>query len=182
MYSEKISASDQTGASVVTKQGIQEGMTASGFYTVECRDAQGNLKWADAIKNLVVTEGKNSMLDEYFEGSGYTAAWYLGLVDGATSPTYAAGNTLASHSGWTENTDYTGNRPAVTWGAASSGSKSTTATAFNIDATATVAGAFMCTVATGTSGILYSAGNFTGGSRAVASGDTLNVTYTTTLT
>ena len=99
MYSEKISATDQTGASVVTKQGIQEGMTASGFYTVECFDAQGNLKWADSIKNLVVTEGKNSMLDEYFEGSGYSAAWYLGLVDGATSPTYAAGNTLASHSG-----------------------------------------------------------------------------------
>ena len=122
------------------------------------------------------------MLDEYFEGSGYSAAWYLGLVDGATSPTYAAGNTLASHSGWTENTDYTGNRVAVTWSAASSGSKATTATAFNISGSATIAGAFMCTVATGTSGILYSAGNFTGGSRVVASGDTLNVTYTATLT
>ena len=64
----------------------------------------------------------------------------------------------------------------------SGGSKVTDAIAFSIDATATIAGALMCTVASCSSGVLYSVGNFTGGSRAVASGDTLNVTYTTTLT
>jgi hypothetical protein len=42
----------------------------------------------------------------------------------------------------------------------------------------TVAGAFLTTVATGTSGILFSEGDFTGGDKIVASGDTINVTYT----
>jgi hypothetical protein len=41
-----------------------------------------------------------------------------------------------------------------------------------------VAGAFLTTVSTGTSGILFSEGNFTGGDKITAAGDTLNVTYT----
>jgi hypothetical protein len=47
-----------------------------------------------------------------------------------------------------------------------------------MNATVTIAGAFLCTVSSGTSGILYSAGDFTGGDKSVDSGDTLNVTYT----
>jgi hypothetical protein len=49
---------------------------------------------------------------------------------------------------------------------------------FNINNTTTVAGAFLASVASGTSGILFSAGDFTGGDKLVANGDTLNVTYT----
>ncbi len=49
---------------------------------------------------------------------------------------------------------------------------------FNINNTTTVAGAFLATVASGTSGILFSEGDFTGGDKLVANGDTLNVTYT----
>ena len=125
------------------------------------------------------------MLDKYFSGTSYTAAWYLGLVNGASSPTYNAADTMLSHAGWTEFTSYSeSTRPAPTWTSASAGAKATTATSFSINGSGTVAGAFMTTDSTksGTSGILYSAGNFTGGSRTVASGDTLNVTYTATLT
>lgn len=181
MQSEKINAVDNCGVALVRNSGVDETISATGSYTVTCVGADGQIKWEDTIKNLVVTVGKNDLLDKYFQGSSYTAAWYLGLVDGGTSPTYAAGNTMSSHSGWTENTDYAAStRPAPTWNAASSGSKATNATSFSINATATIAGAFMTTDNTkgGTSGILYSAGNFTGGNRSVASGDTLNVTYT----
>lgn len=181
MQSEKLNAVDQSGAAVALNSGLNEQLSITGTYTVTCYDADGNLKWEENIKNLVVTVGKNDLLDKYFQGSSYTAAWYLGLVDGASSPTYAAGDTMSSHSGWTENTGYSAStRPAPSWSAASSGSKSTTATSFSINATSTIAGAFMTTDSTkgGTSGTLYSAGNFTGGNRSVASGDTLNVTYT----
>jgi hypothetical protein len=42
-----------------------------------------------------------------------------------------------------------------------------------------VTGGFLCTVATGTSGVLYGAAEFSV-SRAVINGDTLNVTVTLT--
>jgi hypothetical protein len=46
----------------------------------------------------------------------------------------------------------------------------------------TVAGAFLCTVASGTSGVLFSESDFQApGDRVVVSGDTLNVTYTFSL-
>ena len=185
MFSENAKATEMANASLIAQTGTLEGVAATGIYTVECIDADGNTKWSDIIKNLVMTGGKNDMLDKYFAGSAYTAAWYLGLVNGASSPTYAAGDTMASHAGWTEFTSYSNaTRPAPSWSAASSGSKATTATAFNINGYGTVAGAFMTTgsAISGTTGILYSAGNFTGGNRTVASGDTLNVTYTATLT
>jgi hypothetical protein len=46
----------------------------------------------------------------------------------------------------------------------------------------TVAGAFLCTVSSGTSGVLFSEADFQApGDRVVVSGDTLNVTYTFSL-
>jgi hypothetical protein len=179
MQSEKINPVDSAAVAVAQGAGQFEQVSITGAYTVECFDADGNLKWSEQIKNLVVTVGKNDLLDKYFSGSAYTAAWYLGLVN--SGATYAAGDTMSSHAGWTENTGYSNStRPAPTWGSASSGSKATTATSFSINATGTIGGAFMTTSNTkgGTTGILYSAGNFTGGNRSVVSGDTLNVTYT----
>ena len=181
MQSEKINPVDANDASVARSGELVESIGVTGSYTAECYDSEGNLKWSDTIKNLVVTVGKNDLLDKYFSGTTYTAAWYMGLVNGGTTPTYAAADTLASHAGWTElaaGTAYSGNRVTVGWSAASAGSKSSTTTAFSISATNTVAGALLASVNTGTAGILYSAGNFTGGNRSVASGDTLNITYT----
>lgn len=139
-------------------------------------------KWADAFPNLVTTVGKNNLLDNHLAGSAYTATWYMGLVDGGSTPTYAAGDTMSSHSGWTESTAYSqANRPTAAWSAASSGSKSLSAAlTFSINATATIAGCFLASNSTkgGTTGVLYSCGNFTGGNKSVANGDTLNVSYT----
>jgi hypothetical protein len=184
MNSEKINATEKAGAAIAKDSGVTETTGVTGSYTVTCIGADGQIKWEDTFKNLVVTVGKNDLLTQYFKGAAYTAAWYLGLVDGASTPTYSAADTMSSHAGWTESTAYSnGTRPAPSFGTASAGSLATTATAFNINGTATIAGAFMTTNNTkgGTTGTLYSAGNFGGGNRSVANGDTLNVTYTATV-
>lgn len=140
------------------------------------------LAWDGAFLNLVPTAGADDILTKYFAGSTYTAAWYMGLVDGATTPTFAAGDTMASHAGWTENTAYSNAaRPTLAFGTAASRSIAlASAATFNINGTATIAGGFFTTVSTigGTTGLLYSAGAFTGGNKAVASGDTLSVSAT----
>jgi hypothetical protein len=199
MHSEKVDAQDLAGVTLIRGGNADEQVNITGSYEVKCLDAEGNLKWEDTIKNLVVTVGKNDLLDKYFKGSAYTAGWYMGLVDNASFHDYSAADTLASHAGngtttgWLEFLSYsvsggsTTNRAAPTWntaGTPTAGSLSTQATTFTITASGNVQGALMCTtLAKGTAtdggaGILYSAGSFTGGSRAVASGDSLLVTYT----
>lgn len=143
-------------------------------YLVECFDSEGNLKWSENVHNTVMTAGKTDIVDKYLKGSAYTAAWYM-ILKGAG--TIAAADTLASHAGWTESTPFSGNRPAITWGTTTTGSNTATAVSYSINATATVAGAGICTVNTGTSGVLYSMSDFAA-SRSVVSGDTLNVTPT----
>ena len=188
---EHSAAKDEVSASLTANKGATERVGAGGVFTVTCVGADGVEKWSDTFHNLVVNQGLQDMNSKYFQASGYTAAWYLGLVEGPGSgTTYAAGNTLASHSGWTEltpGTAYTGNRKAVTFGTATtadpsvidnSGSPSSFAMLVN---STVVAGAFLCSVATGTSGVLFSAGDFTGGDKTVDSGDTLNVTYSFSL-
>jgi hypothetical protein len=147
-------------------------------YTVECVGADGELKWAEEYKNLVTTAGKTDIIDKYFKGSAYTAAWYLGLKGTGAA---VVGDTLASHASWAEVNPYTGNRPAITFGTTSGGSNTATTVSYSINATQTVAGAFVASVNTGTSGTLYSAGDF-GTPRSVLSGDTLNVTLTVNAT
>jgi hypothetical protein len=188
MSTEISKAHDVVTATSVKRPLSKDGAQAGGVYTVVCHDAQGNLKWTDTFHNLVVNEGLQDMNDKYFKGSGYAAAWYLGLVTGpGSSTTFAAGDTLASHAGWTENTNYTGTRKAATFGTATTADPSVidnsgSPAVFTMNANAqTIAGAFLCSVTSGTSGVLFSAGDFSGGDKSVDSGDTLSVTYTFSL-
>jgi hypothetical protein len=188
MAIEKAKSADSVTAGMVAKTGFGESAKGGGVYHVECLDKDGNLKWSGKMHNLVVNTGLQDMNNKYFKGSSYTAAFYLGLVTGPASATaYAAADTLASHAGWTEFTDYSGSRKAVTFGtpttAAPSVIDSTGApSSFAITGSATVAGAFICTVASGTSGILFSEADFDSpGDRVVVNGDTLNVSYTFSL-
>jgi hypothetical protein len=183
------SAKDQVAATLVTRPGLSDTVGAGGVYSVTCVGADGVEKWTDTFHNLVMNGGLANMNGVYFASSAQSTTWYLGLVTGPGSgTTFAAADTLASHGGWTENTDYTpSGRKSVTFGSASSAnpsviSNSAAPTSFSMNATATIAGAFLCNVASGTSGVLFSAGDFTGGDKSVASGDTLNVTYTFSLT
>ena len=188
MLANKAKPSDKAAASVDMGGEFKSGARGGGVFHVQCFDKDGNLKWEESAHNLVVNEGLQNMNDEYFKGSTYTAAWYLGLVTGpGAGNTYAASDTLASHVGWTENTDYSGNRKAVTFGTPTTADPSVidnsgSPSQFAMTGTATIAGAFLASVATGTSGILFSVSNFQApGDRSVVNGDTLNVTYTFSL-
>jgi len=189
MLNSKATSTDNVSAGLIAKTGFSENTKAGGVFHVECFDKDGNLKWQEQMHNLVVSEGLQDMNTNYFKGSSYTAAFYIGLVTGPSSAsTYAASDTLASHAGWTEFTNYSGSRKAMTYGSATNATPSvitTTASPSQFSITGaggTVAGAFVCTVDSGTSGVLFSEADFQSpGDRVVVSGDTLNVTYSFSL-
>ncbi len=168
---------------------VMASMSSAGYlhhiYDVELYGPDGKLKWAEQIHNLVVNTGLDDILQEYYKGSAYTASHFVGLTDG--TPTVAAGDTMASHVGWVEVTAYSeGARQAFTPGSVASQSVDNSASkaVFSIDTNSTtIGGAFLSTDATkgGTSGILISAGAFTGGDKSADNGDTLNVTVTATM-
>lgn len=163
-----------------------------GVFTVELFGPDGNLKWTRRIPNTVVTVGKNYLLDNGLAGAGYTAAFYMGLISNASFSAISAADTMSSHAGWleagaTNAPIYSQSaRPTCAWSSASAGVKSlSSALAFTIATTGgTLYGAFLTTVATkdGTTGTLFSAAQFTGGTKAVAVLDTVNVSYSLTLT
>jgi hypothetical protein len=179
---EAVSAVAGTASAFAPAVSHAEQARAEGFYTVTFVDANGVEQWSERVDNLVTTVGKNFILDTVLAGSAYTATWFIGLMSSVSYTTgAAAGDTMASHGGWTESVAYSNaTRVAPSFGAASAGSKATTATAFNINASDTIKGVFLNSVSTksGTTGTLYSAGLFTGGDQVVTSGGTLNVTYT----
>ena len=190
MSIEKATSSDTVGATLDTLLGSGDSARAGGIYRVECRDKDGNVKWVAETPNLVVNVGLQDMNTKYFTGTTYTATWYIGLYGAAASNNPAASDTASSHGGWTEVTPYSNaTRPACTFGTATTADPSVISNTlspaqFNINATATVGGAFLISnnVKGGALGTLFSASDFQSpGDRSVASGDTLNVTYTFSL-
>lgn len=152
--------------------------SVGGVFTVECYGPDGNLKWKDTAKNLVTNVGLNHILDVVLHGTTAVSPWYVGLKN---TGTVAASDTSASHSGWTENTNYTGNRQEYVEAAASSQSttNSDSKASFSITSDSqTIAGAFLDSAATGTAGTLLCVADFTGGNKSCDNGDTLEVTYT----
>ena len=169
------SAADTAAASAGMRAALADSLPApSAVFEVVCIGPDGEEKWRETVRNLVTTAGKTDIVDKYLKGSAYTAAWF-GILAG--SGTKAVGDTLASHAGWTEITAYTGSRPAITWGTTSAGSNTSSTISYSMNGAYTVAGIGISSVASGTSGTLYNVGDFAA-ARTGASGDTLNVTIT----
>ena len=149
-----------------------------GVFSFQCFDKNGDLKWEASGHNTVTNEGLDHILDVVLHGTTAVSPWYVGLK---LTGSEAAGDTLASHAGWTEfaASNYTGDRQAYDEAAASSQSTTNSANvaSFAITGSGTVTGAFLCSAATGTSGTLLCVEDFSV-SKAVANGDTLEVTYT----
>ena len=205
---EKANLGDISTASVTRGAGSEEFLGIQGFYDVKCYDKDGNLKWEEKAPNLVTAVGKEALFDYYFGATGTgggtsSGANYLGLVGSASATAnYFQSDTISSHAGWVEvgganAPAYTGSRQSPNWSAATNNgsaspsnivSKAASALTFSMTSSGTVFGCFINSGATAsatkdsTTGILYSAGSFTGGSKIVSNGDSLAVTYTTTAT
>ena len=151
MSNEKAKSSDLVGGTVFKSQDTKEGLRGGGVFTVECRDKDGNVKWIEKSKSLVVNVGLAYMNESFFKGSSYTAAWYVGIYGAASSNNPSSADTMSSHAGWTEVTTYTNaTRPAATFGAATTADPSLIANSaavaqFLINNSANVGGAFLTT-------------------------------------
>jgi hypothetical protein len=201
MHKETGSCGDYAVATLQANASIPEGMGIDGYYHVECRDKNGNLKWTEEFPNLVVAGGKQLMLDTLLRTSGtYTTVGpFLGLTNASLTP--AATDTMTTLvGGGKEFTAYTVGGSAVrgtaVFGASTSSgstpSNVTTSTATAITYTITGGGGtvYGCFLVTGsgavstqssTAGTLYSEGNFST-AKATTAGDTVSVTYSTTAT
>jgi hypothetical protein len=176
---------------------FEQRLRVNGRHAIEHRDSErglmglapnvlrsevGNLKGIYEFPNGIVDVGMNHLLDVTFGGSSQVGTWYIGLIDNSGFSTFSDSDTLSSHAGWTEFTNYTeANR--VTWAddAASSRSKSNSTTAdYSINASGNLKGIFVSsnsTKSTGNTGTLWSTAAFSS-VVATSNGDTLKVTYT----
>ena len=190
MSIEKTAAVDTMTSGLVCNGRPTEELQALGYFVVECFDSEGKLKWQAETPNLVVNQGLQYMCGTALTSVTQITTWYLGLWGAGASNNPAASDTMASHAGWTEAVPYSNaTRPACTFATATTANpsvatNSASPAAFTINATATVGGAFLVSNNTksGTTGTLFSGADFSApGDRSVASGDTLNVTYTLSL-
>lgn len=182
--SQKANVGAQAAGAVRAGAGIEAQVKMHTHWRVVARSPDSNIKWIDEFDNLVVNEGLDDLLDKYLKGSGYTAAFYVGIT--GSSPSFAAEDTMGSHAGWTEVTAYDeANRPTLTLGAVSgqsvdnSGNEAT----FTIDTNDTaIGGAFVSTDDTrgGSSGTLYGGAALSAGDKQLDDDDTLEVTVTLT--
>lgn len=193
---EKANAVESMEAGVSRGGQMIEGGMAHGRFTAECRGPDGELKWSEDFENTVVTEGKNQMLESGLRTTTTVVGPFLGLISSASYSAISAADTQASHAGWLEagttnapqwTTPAAGARGAPTMAAASSGAMAfSAAVTFSISTSGTIKGCFLVfstgAVATNlsTAGKLWSAGLFAA-DKVVSSGDTLSVSYSTSL-
>jgi hypothetical protein len=201
MSKELASCGDSAVATLQANTGTNEVLGVEGHYHVECRDAQGNLKWTEEFPNLVVAAGKQLMLDTLLKGSSYSVVGpFLGLTKVSLTPAATDTMTTLVTTNAAEFTAYTVSGSAVRGTAVFASSTSTGATPSNVTSstataiTYTITGAggtvYGCFLVTGsgavstqssTAGTLYSEGNFSV-AKTTTAGDTVTVTYSTTCT
>ncbi len=144
--------------------------------------SKGKLILAQKNHNAIVNVGKNYILDVMFNTQTQIAqsSWCIGIIDNASFTALAAADTMASHTGWIENTAYS-ESTRVAWGQASSSGQTVTnasAATFDITSTGTLQGVFLTSNNTkgGTTGTLWTEALFTS-PIPVSNGDQIKISY-----
>lgn len=190
------SHSEDFASASVTRGGLKADSTITqGRFVVQCFDAAGDLKWEEAFDNGLTNQGKGHLLNWGLAGSAVVISARMAFLTTSTfssTSTYAAPGPIVEAGSGVINT-----RGTINWDAAAGAGTVTKATSTptvaSIVGTATITGiaivlstAAVTTLGTVSdaaqeSGVLYSVGSF-GVSKSVTAGDTLNVSYSTSLT
>ena len=155
-------------------------LEAEGIWKVTAFDENGVEQWTDEVRNKIVNEGLNWLINAAYVNGQVSSAQYIGLTNG--SPTIAAADTMSSKA-WSENQNYSeGTRQLwnKTGGGTGSAGNATNKAIFNINASTTVGGIFLTTSnvkgSTGTQ-TLFSVIALSGGNAALQNGWTLQIEY-----
>ena len=146
---------------------------------------KGKLIHKETVKNGITNGGANYILNAgFFDATDGVDTWFIGLI---TNPgTLAAADTLASHAGWTEWTTVDESPVRQAWvvveatGTARALTNTASVATFTMSAGGTLKGIFVCSVQTGTSGLLWSTANFTS-AITVLDDDVIKVTYSVSI-
>lgn len=180
-----------------TSKNTGNGLDIGGIFTLECYDSKGNLKWSDSFKNGVTNLGLNDLLDVYFRQGTPLAGFAIGLIAGPAN--LSAGDTHASHGGWSEFTNYrVGNNALIrpTWVAGPPSAQlvvNPTLLDYTVTNAGAVAGAFIVGGSVGSTSpaagdadrkgslnvapLLWATAQLSGGSQNVVGNDVLRLTY-----
>ena len=152
------------------------------FETPECKKL---LRVVEIPDNMTTNDGLNHQIGVELAGTAQITTWYGALIANSGYSALAAGDTMASHAGWTEDQNYSESVRQTWTPGAVSGQQVTNPTAmtFTMNATTTIRGAFLTSSNTkgGTTGTLFATGLFDA-TQALVSGNTLKVTYTYSMT
>lgn len=156
-----------------------------GVFTFEIVAPDGTVAKTITQHNLWTNAGLTAVMSRGLLGGAAVATHYVGLMDGSATP--AAGDTMGSHAGWTEATEYD-EAARQTWsgvaGAAGAATNSASRATFTASAGGfTLGGAFLTTDSTkgGTTGTLVLA-TALGADQVIAEGYVIRVTYAPSIT
>lgn len=143
--------------------GEDRSLLADVAYHFRMFDNNNVERWNNVVHGTVVTAGLNWLADAFRDGVA-APSWYVLLVDGSTTPVFSAGDTMASHGGWAEESaDYSqATRPALTLGATTAGvtDNSASLAQFSFTGAGAIAGAGIVSTNNkgGATGTLYDVG------------------------
>lgn len=147
---------------MLEKQDVLDFLMKGGTFNLECYDKDGNLKWTDECKNLVINVGKNLALDILFDAvTSKVTTWHLLVSNDSTAIT-------ATYS----LTGEVGTRQATTFSRASQTVTSDQESFTSITDTVRKAGL----ITASSSGTLFAISDLST-PRTLVSSDTLKVTY-----
>ena len=187
---------DSVSATLATSPSQAEGIGLEGTWLFKCHDSAGKLNWEDTIHNLTTNIGRKTLNDVFLGQTLVSPTTITFGLCATIAGVPAVTDTMASHAGWKEvgvasapgYTVLTFVLRAVPAFSASTTAnpavKATSAPAVYTITTAgpdPIMGAFLTvggiTTIDDTTGILFSVGTFTAGTKTVTAGDTLSVSY-----